>query len=498
MLTIITFLLFTLTTYFIFKGRIFKNTSIPSSYIAIAFALKLLVIVAFVNYLNSHPEYDLKGDHESYLNDSNVLNSVYHKDPKAYFKLLLGLDNSDETREFYLINTRLWSNPYLEFNDCRTVIRVHSILDFLAFGNHYLHLLFVNFISIFSCILLVKAFSKHIQKSTLLFLILSLGIPTFFIYSGLVLKEYILIFGIACFLYAVSTRKLKSIYFWIGLFLLGSVKQYVLAILLVSLAIYFLFKYTKTTLLKGFALIGCCALVLIAFFSPIGTKAVRHISNQQYAFYRVAKEGIYLHEETKERGFYYYLDIKDTSLLKPYKEDFLQLKTDVIARKHHLSTNKFIDSITLYKDQIFFIAMIVPKNSGSYVEPYFIHYEKNKLFNHIPNTIFYTFSQPSFSAPGSKAKYPIVLETILISIFSILSFAYALFYHRRIISHPVVISLLFFILATAFIVGITTPVIGAMVRYRIPTFLATVIISFILIDSIWKRKSYSSQEQAQE
>src|SRR5690554_167779 len=98
LLTIITFLLFILTTYLIFKGRIFKNTSIPSSYIAIAFALKLLVIVAFVNYLNSHSEYDLKRDHESYLNDSNVLNSVYHKDPKAYFKLLLGLDNSDETR----------------------------------------------------------------------------------------------------------------------------------------------------------------------------------------------------------------------------------------------------------------------------------------------------------------------------------------------------------------------------------------------------------------
>lgn len=498
-MTFITFLLFILILYLIFKGILFKKSPISSSTIAIVFAIKFLAITASVNYLDHHPAFDLKGDHEAYLNDSYVLNAVFYQEPTTYFKLLTGLDDTDITKEKFLSHTKLWNNPYLAYNDCRTVIRIHSLVDFIAFGNAYFHLLLVNLLTIFSCLLLTKAFSKYIKKKTLLFLVLSLGIPTFFFYGGLVLKEHLLFFGMASFAYALSTNKLKSIYFWIGLFLLVTVKQYIFGIILFSYFIHLIFKQLKSNTSKLAALIIGCIIVLLSLFTPAGTKAVVIISNQQYAFDKVATEGIYLHDwKSKSRDFYYYLNIKDTALLKDYDENNFKLREDVVASKHSLPSNEFIDSVQLHKGEIFINGMIVPKNSGSYVKPHFIHYEKIRLLENIPSSIFYTLSQPTFLSPGSSAKYPIALETTLLFIVICLSFIYTLFYQRKMLIHPLVISFIFFILATASIVGVTTPVIGAMVRYRVPTFIAIVILSFILIDSIWKEKSPSSQEQVQE
>lgn len=498
-MTLITFLLFAVSVFLIYKGKIFKSTLVSSKLIAFVFAFKFLFILSFVSYLDKHKEFDLKGDHDYYLYDAKILNNVFYQSPTTYFKLLFALDNSENTRDKYLSETSIWINPYLEYNDCRSVIRVHSVIDFIANGNPYFHLLLVNFLSVFSMLLLVKVVSKHVVATSTLFLVLSLAIPTIFIYGNLVMKEHFLIFGFSALLYGLSTKTFKSIYTWLGLLFLLSVKIYIFGILLLATMIYYSLKLVHKNICKIGVLIAYLALLVLVLFTSFGTKAVFHISKQQYDFDKVATKGLYLHDKTlKKDKHYFYLNVEDTVYFQ-YKDDANVILTkDLTLAKHSWLNNEFLDSVHYTKGHIFHLDMIVPKTSGSYVPPFFIHYGKMRMLKNIPSSITYTLTQPSFNSPGSIAKYPIILETLSVILLSIFSLGYALFYNRQKLFSAFSIAVLFFIFASAFLVGVTTPVIGAMVRYRVPTYFAIILLAFILINPIWKKKSHSSQAQPQE
>lgn len=491
-------LLFLLSLYAIYKGKVLKSSLIPSPLIALVFGIKFIGIIIFITYIGGNKEYDLIGDHTSFLNDAKVLNDVFYESPITYFKFLFGLENSPEITEQYLINTRLWSNPFLAFNDCRTVIRLHSLIDFVAFGSTHLHLLIVNFITVFSALLLVHSFSKINRFPIVLFILLTIGIPTIFIYNSLILKEHVLFFGIALFTYAIYKRKFLSHYFLLGVLLLATVKNYIFAFLLISIAIYFALLYLKSRVAKSVFLIGFLASAIGVLYSPIGTHFTTLISNQQYDFYKVATAGVYLHNGPDDRKTYYYLDIQDTSLFERENNEFVRLKTDIVAAEHQLPNLTFIDSVHLEANRTFLVGMIVNRNSGSYVQPYFIDYDKERLIKYFSSSVFYTLTQPTFNAPGSDAKYPIIFETLLVLIAFIFSLLYGFIYQRKLLFSPTVMGLLFFIISTSFLVGITTPVIGAMVRYRIPSYIAILILIFVLISPLWKRKSHSLLEQVLE
>lgn len=492
----LTVTLFVCFIFLILNKKIFKSSFLSSRSICSIFALKFVLVSFFVFYLDKHHEYDLKGDHEYYLNDAKVLNRVFYSDPVTYFMLLTGFDNSDATKEKYLSETKLWNNPTKKYNDCRAVARVHSIVVFVSAGNEYIHLLFVALLSTYTILLFAGAFSKYLSNPNIFILFLGAGIPSFLIYGGLVMKEHLLFFGIASFLYGIKQRRLNSLHLWLGLFFLFTVKIYIFYAIGLSILFYFLIKSAKKYTSKVFIIIAFIILLTGALFSSFGDRIVNRISNQQYAFRNVATKGIYLYEPAdKNRSFFYYLNIKDTAFFRKTDTDQLLLKKDIRALKVRQAGTQSSQPVLLKQDQLFDIAMIVRKTSQSYVQPYYLNYDKKRLIVSIPSSIYHCLFQPDFKTPGSNAKYPAIAETLLMTTFAIFSLLYVLGKHRKKFNDPLVISLLFFIFLSAFIVGITTPVVGAMVRYRIPTYIALAILSFILIDPIWKKKSRLSQEQ---
>jgi|GEM_PF-2957584 len=496
LLQFLTVTLFFCLIFLILSKKIFKSSSLSPGYVCGIFALKFILVSSFAFYLDKHPEYDLKGDHKYYLNDAKVLNRVFYSDPVAYFKLLTGLDNSNETREKYLSETMLWNNPTKKYNDCRAVSRIHSIVAFVSFGNEYIHLLLVALLSTYTILLFAATFSNYISASNIFIFFLGIGIPSFLFYGGLVMKEHLLFFGIASFLYGTKQRKLNSLHLWLGLFFLFTVKIYIFYALGLSILFYFFIKSAKKYTLKIFIILTFILLLTGTLFSSLGDNIVNRISNQQYAFRNIATKGLYLYEPAdKNRSFFYYLDVQDTTFFRKTDTGQFRLEQDIQALKVKQSGTQSTQSVLLKQDHVFDVAMIVRKTTQSYVQPYYLNYDKKRLIVSIPSSIYHCLFQPDFKTPGSNAKYPAIAETLLMTTFAIFSLLYALGKHREKFNDPLVISLLFFIFLSAFIVGITTPVVGAMVRYRIPTYIALAILSFILIDPIWKKKSHLSQEQ---
>ena len=103
-----------------------------------------------------------------------------------------------------------------------------------------------------------------------------------------------------------------------------------------------------------------------------------------------------------------------------------------------------------------------------------------QLVKNIPEAILNSVVRPYPTDHGSNLKWFSILETWGIFIF--MSFA---IYKRRKLSElekSVTFSLFTFALLLFLLIGFTTPVLGATVRYRFPAQLAIIIIGLILID----------------
>ena len=127
--------------------------------------------------------------------------------------------------------------------------------------------------------------------------------------------------------------------------------------------------------------------------------------------------------------------------------------------------------------------------SKSYIEPNLILYSKKQLVKNIPISLANSLLRPSWNDPGPKFKILTIIETYIIFVFLIFAFIKRRKLNRN--EKILVLTLLQFVIILSLFIGWTTPVFGAIVRYRIFTYLAITIISFILIKPFdqWKRKT---------
>ena len=127
---------------------LFKDDAVNSKTFTFLFLLKALAIPAFYFVYKKMYGGLEKFDAGKFYADATVLNDYAKADFFGYIKVLFGLqDESPGTVFFkdYLIHTNNWDNGRLKdflYNYNRIVIRVHSIIHFIAFNSYHVHALF--------------------------------------------------------------------------------------------------------------------------------------------------------------------------------------------------------------------------------------------------------------------------------------------------------------------------------------------------------------------
>jgi hypothetical protein len=115
----------------------------------------------------------------------------------------------------------------------------------------------------------------------------------------------------------------------------------------------------------------------------------------------------------------------------------------------------------------------------SFIETTPIDNSFGQLMKNIPEALVNSVLRPFPTDPGSNLKYLSMVEIWVLILFLF----FALFKHRKLQNDEksVVFGLIIFSLVLFLLIGWTTPVIGAIARYRFPAQLALVIIGLILI-----------------
>jgi hypothetical protein len=133
---------------------------------------------------------------------------------------------------------------------------------------------------------------------------------------------------------------------------------------------------------------------------------------------------------------------------------------------------------------------IIMPGTNSYIKTKEIQNSFTQLVLNVPEAIINTFFRPFPFDKGSFLKYPAMLEVWGLTFFLFLS----ILFKRKLEadSKNLIACLLMFALSLALLIGWTTPVTGAIVRFRFPIQLALFIIGAILIDfeKLFKKIKY--------
>lgn len=199
------------TSLFIFlihKLRFFKAPGLSSRSLSAVFILKILFgLLLWLIYTYYYPN-RTTADIYKYFDDSAVLFDALKMKPIHYIKMLLGIGNDTPEFDPYYSQMHYWSrsNSLGTYNDGHTVIRFNAFVRLFSMGFYTIHTVFMCFVSLIGFTAVYKAFVLYLtDKQRELFLAVFL-LPSVLFWGSGVLKEGLLFCTLGLLIYFFQRR----------------------------------------------------------------------------------------------------------------------------------------------------------------------------------------------------------------------------------------------------------------------------------------------------
>jgi len=445
----------------------------------IAFALKTGMAIVFLYvYTEVLGHGTLSEDAGVFMRESRMLHDVFWESPLAYFKFLTGIGETQPLIEQYLPETTHWDvGAQSLINDNKNILRAHSLIHFISFRSEMIHALiccFIGLMGVKQLYITIKpmvAVRKEIVFWTLLLL------PSLFFWSSSILKEPFLLLGFGLLLrslfYQEAIRKKILFGLFGGLLILGF-KPYVMFMLLPMLLFLAMARSLPRFKIIG-ALLILSALTTLAFtiFPKPKAKAIQTISRKQFDFVQVGRGGLHVYADSV---FYYFRTDQIGALYRDH--DTIWLKHDIDAKILKLGEISDPIPIHLKADGTRWIKYFENTQSNGFIPVTPINNSYAQLIANIPEALYHALIRPIPGDPGNGLNWIAFLETVLI----LGALIWAILQRKKLTEQEKIrtAGLLLFAVLLSLIIGWTTPVLGAIARYRIPVHIAILIIAGIL------------------
>ncbi len=410
-----TLLVITYTLLFIFliqKLRFFEVEGISKNTLSVIFIIKLffgfLVWVVYTYYYT----YRLTADVFKYFDASDVLFNVLKKNPIHFVKILLGIDsNSTEFYDYY-DKMNHWNSRVnsIVYNDNRLIIRVNTIIRFFSLGYFHVHTVFFSFFSMVGLTAIYKTFIPVLRNKSKVLLCVVFLIPSVLFWGSGVLKEGLVLFSLGLLMYHFNQLfKVKSVVISLVMaVLLAILKFYVLIALIPGLL--FMLWVNKTTpsklVLKFIVIISVITLLGLTFNSYTSVQnPLEMLSRKQADFNKLANG----------------------------------LQTDAYRRPIPAAGS----AIKINK-----------------IEPTFISFVEN-----CPQALINTLFRPFIWESKSLMMAVAAVENVFVILFIIFCIIFSKPFNE--IRWEYVLFCLSFSIIQLLFIGVTTPIVGAIVRYKI-------------------------------
>ncbi len=395
------------TAIFIFlisKMRFFVIEGISKRSLQLVFLLKIISGFLLSLIYTYYYKDRLYADCFKFYDDSKIIYDLFFTDKKTFFQFMIGLPHDNTVYMDYSNVMHNWWNKYNLYNENRTIIRLNVLMRFISLGYYQVHNVFFCFLSFTGLVAIAKLFLKDLKEFKRLIFIFVFLFPSIIFWGSGVLKD--------------------------GLILFCS-----------GMTLYFIDKFCTETNKKITDLIlSVCFIVLLLF--------------------------------VKVHVFFIFLPCYIAYALSIKNRKHVALKFTVVCILFFI----FLLSVPLFSRNINFLQYLAVKQSefiklaeevkaGS---AFYIHPLQPTLWSLIKNSplAFYnTMFRPSLLDSHSPFILLSALENVFIICFGIL--ALISMSRKKIKSSPLFYFSLIYVIALFVLVGLITPVMGAIVRYKI-------------------------------
>ena len=358
-----------------------------------------------------------------YFDDSFHMYKALPDHPVDYLKMLFGFRN--DTPEFlqqYYLHMNNWERQYESnlYNDAHTIIRFNAAVRLISFGEYHVHTVIAAFLSTLGSVGIYRVFVGWVPGREKLLLAAVFLLPSVLFWSSGVIKESLLFFGLGLLLYQIQA--------------LGAATRrwYDPLLALFALALLFLLKFYVLMSLLPAAL----------FFLWSNGRSARAVL-VRFGLVYGAFIAMGLNLQRVIRG----MDILGILTMK----------------------------------QRDFVGLAVQMKSGSFVMPELLLPELKLFLAQAPYALYITLLGPLvYAGPG-----PLGLISAAENLVLVLFIAACVIFHRpwKEVNLALVLALLGYITLLSLVIGWTTPVMGAVVRYRAPLMPFLLILGLCVVDS---------------
>lgn len=351
-----------------------------------------------------------------YFDDAGVLFGSLSDSPSYFFQLLFGIAPDPEALKPYTDQMLFWDQPYSygTFNDNRTMIRLNAVLYLFSFGHYHVHTAFWCFFSMIGLVGIYKSFIQWVPRLKWLLVAAIFLVPSVLFWGSSVLKEGLLLGGLGLFVY--HFMRVVQVFSWKRLALLVGLFAFLVMI--------------KTYILMALA----PGLISYALVARLGTK-------KPLAVYAAVHVGLV----TLAMNIHY--------LIPKYN----------IVRYIALKQRDFINTSEKHMP-------------GSYFEVGRIEQSASSILANSPEALFNGLLRPLPTDVNSMLTAVASAENLCIALVLIV----LLIFMRPLKNIPANATLFCasFSLVLLTLIGLVTPVAGALVRYKIPA------VPFLLIAAL--------------
>ncbi len=409
--------------------------------------------------------------------------------------MLFGIHSELETDALYksyfdYINDWSQENPADNFflNDNRTSVRFHAFVRFFSFGHYAVHALSMLIVSFAGQFAFYKTFKSYFPQKEKLLMAIIFFVPSVLFWSSGVLKEPLALCLMGFFLYSFfkifiyQHYHLKTIFFLIATVLLFVVlKPYILMLLILPLTVFVFvqkLQVKKVALCYAISLITIFSLSLITLKYVFYKDVVKTIVVRQNDFINLSKGGIFFRNTEN----YVRLNPNDTNQFTFVDSERTTCKIKPHTKLMYWKINHDNDTIFVNDNQdtsIYrFVSSCMP--SGSAISMQRLTYSVSSFAKLLPIAFFNVIAKPFFYDSHSSSELVASLENLGYVLFFIFCFVF----HQSKGVDKNMLYLCISITITAFLlIGLTTTVMGAIVRYKVPFINFLLMIPLLYLDA---------------
>jgi hypothetical protein len=467
-------LVFLLILYLIYKNAFWGWVTIPyfkNASLALIFFFKGLGVLTFYAIYQYYYGDIFNFDSGLFFKESKLLNNMAFDNFGAYLKTLFGFQDNYHDNYIYenLIKpTRNWQDGRIDkffFNDNRTVIRVNSVLHFLAFDNYLILALYNCLISYLGVILLFKSFEVYLTKYKKLFFISMCFMPSLWLHSAAVLKEPLTLFLVGALVFLIYqmivlklNRKIRIVFLTLGLFIAFYLKPFIVYPVVFTSALFFWLSIRPNYRYK---LVFCVISYTLAFgtinlitYLSRNKSAIEIALNKQKVFLDAATGGIFLLDNTKFVRLNY-----DTTLIKQVRDKVnhytINYNVPYIYWEHSHQQDTLYCGANTDTNKVYSLVYKISKSQSNLVYP-------KDSWSNVGISFYYAIAFPLFYNAKGTFMWLVSMENFMVLCLLLITFWFLV--RARFNAHLFLILLL--VLSLLFLIGITTGNVGAINRYR--------------------------------